>query len=550
MSYFFQSGFPFDRDFDRDSGDQSFRSQLDDIAKRHPEFAEHLEGFPFRSETSRRARPPRPEEFDHRRFANRPFGSSRFERFGFPFDDDYERFDDQQPQQTQSSQDQHQPQTERSTPPQATQQASEQKKAPERGRNKNIQQSNTVDLGQRQEPVNDRNQRSMSAPPPDNRQQQRFVSSINIPVGGMGDMGAKQSQQNQPQQEKQSTRPMERVIPIHVEGRDEPVMPKHAGPSFTQSQPQPERVFGHRPSQFTQFVGSPRQYSAGPEWHHQGFAQPQQQQKFYQQEQHPQYQQPPAQPPPQPAQPPQQQQQPPPQKSKSQEQVPPPQAPKVSNDPIDIIQLIQKDVSELMNQVEKFEGFPRDKQYLYLDEMLTRNLIKLDNIDPQGQDNIRAARKEAIKCIEKCIAILDAKAAANSALQSQSAAAKTEEPSSEATEEQAVAPESQQMEVETQSDEPKSSEPETVVKEAEPQTSVQENETAAAVKQEDSADAQKMEVTSETPALATAETTKGNETTAALVESKVDDKQTEPIKDETHEETKEKKKEKKAAVKK
>lgn len=514
MICFLQSGFPFDRDFDRDSGDQSFRSQLDDIAKRHPEFAEHFEGFPFRSsDTARRARPPRPEEFDQRRFVNRPFGSSRFESFGFPFDDEYEQFDDNQPHQ-----EQHHPQTEKRTPVQTPQQP-EPKKAPERGRNKNIQQSNTVDLGQRQEPVNDRNQRSMSAPPPDNRQQQRFVSSINIPVGGMGDMGAKQSQQSQPQQEKQTARPMERVIPIHVEGRDEPVMPKHTGPSFTQSQPQSERIFGQRPSQFTQYVG-PRQYSAGPEWHHQGFAQPPQQQKFYQQEQHPQYQQPPQ----QPAQPPPQ-----PQKSKSQEKVPPPQPPKVSNNPIDIIQAIQKDVSELMNQVEKFNGFPRDKQYLYLDEMLTRNLIKLDNIDPQGQENIRAARKEAIKCIEKCIAILEAKAAANSALQNESESAKPEEPKS-TTEEPPVAPESQQMEVDTQNDESKSNEPEAVVKETEPQVVVQETETTP-VKQEDGADEPKVDVTAETvpPPLETPKETE----TIAPVESKVDEKQAESIAEET-----------------
>lgn len=300
----------------------------------------------------------------------------------------------------------------------------------------------------------------MSAPPPDNRSQQRFVSSINIPVGGMGDMGAKQSQQSQPQQEKQTTRPMERVIPIHVEGRDEPVMPKNTGPSFThQSQPpQSERIFGHRPSQFTQFVG-PRQYSAGPEWqHHPGFTQPQQQ-KFHQQEQPPpQYQQPP----------PQQQSSHPPQQSKSEEQVPPPQPPKLANNPIDIIQSIQKDVSELMNQVEKFSGLHRDKQYLYLDEMLTRNLIKLDNIDTQGQENIRQARKEAIKCIEKCIAILDAKAAANSSSQKQSETTEVVEESPpsilpQSSEESAAVPESDKMEIE----EPKLNESETIVNEIE-----------------------------------------------------------------------------------
>lgn len=75
------------------------------------------------------------------------------------------------------------------------------------------------------------------------------------------------------------------------------------------------------------------------------------------------------------------------------------------------IQNIQKDVLELMDHVEKFIGSSRkDKQYLYLDEMLTQNLLKLDTIDADGQENIKQARREAIKCINKCIAVLEAKA--------------------------------------------------------------------------------------------------------------------------------------------
>ncbi|XP_063916657.1 BAG domain-containing protein Samui isoform X3 [Zophobas morio] len=350
--------------FDRDDRDDHFRSQLDDIAKRHPELAEHLDGFPFRSETLGRRRPPRPADQDFHRFASRPFASGRFERFGFPFSDP---FDEDQPPQT-------------SPPPQP--QPEEDKPRPERGRKQNIQQSNTVDLGQKQEPVNDRNQRSMSAPPPDNRQ--RYVSSIHIPInrdGGMGDMGKTQSQPQQTQD-----KPVERVIPIHVEGRDEPVVPKHTGASF--SQPQPERIFGHSPSHFTQFVGKPP-----PERQHGGFGPEVKKQ-------------------PQPQAQAQPERQAPPQKPQEKKEEKPKEVPKPST-PIDLIQLIQKDVSELMGQVEKFDGLPRDKQYLYLDEMLTRNLLKLDNIDTQGQENIRQARKEAIKCIQSCITILEAKAAAN-----------------------------------------------------------------------------------------------------------------------------------------
>lgn len=74
------------------------------------------------------------------------------------------------------------------------------------------------------------------------------------------------------------------------------------------------------------------------------------------------------------------------------------------------IQKIQREVSELMDGVEKFTGTSkRDKQYLYLDEMLTQNLLKLDTIDTEGKEDIKQARREAIKCINACIAVLEAK---------------------------------------------------------------------------------------------------------------------------------------------
>lgn len=63
-----------------------------------------------------------------------------------------------------------------------------------------------------------------------------------------------------------------------------------------------------------------------------------------------------------------------------------------------------------MCAVEQFGGKRGDKEYGYLDEMLTRNLLKLDTIDTNGRESIRLARKEAIKCIQASIAVLEAKA--------------------------------------------------------------------------------------------------------------------------------------------
>lgn len=77
---------------------------------------------------------------------------------------------------------------------------------------------------------------------------------------------------------------------------------------------------------------------------------------------------------------------------------------------IEKIEKILKDVLSLMNQVEKFTGTSRkDKQYIYLDEMLTQNLLKLDTIDADGNEKVKLARRSAIKCINECITALEQK---------------------------------------------------------------------------------------------------------------------------------------------
>lgn len=97
--------------------------------------------------------------------------------------------------------------------------------------------------------------------------------------------------------------------------------------------------------------------------------------------------------------------------SQSKPMPPPPPA----NDPISKIQNIQRDVLQIFDQVEKFQGNregKKDKSYIYLDEMLTQNLLKLDSIDAEDQPQIKSARREAIKSINHCIAVLEAKAEA------------------------------------------------------------------------------------------------------------------------------------------
>lgn len=119
---------------------------------------------------------------------------------------------------------------------------------------------------------------------------------------------------------------------------------------------------------------------------------------------------PPRQQPPQQSQPQQQQQVPTQQQQQPQteEQNSTSAKQKAIEDSITKIQKIQQSVLELMGRVEKYDGSDR-KEYLFLDEMLTQNLLKLDNIDAEGKDNIKNARREAIKCINSLISLLEAK---------------------------------------------------------------------------------------------------------------------------------------------
>ncbi|XP_077301261.1 BAG domain-containing protein starvin isoform X2 [Arctopsyche grandis] len=298
---------------------------------------------------------------------------------------------------------------------------------------------NTVDLGQKTaaeagqlDAESARNQRSMSAPP-DGR-----FSSPQRSHSNSNNTNAAPSP-NQPQQTEQTNnkQPNVRVIPIFVEGRDEPVInsktektapftesrptpPKdddffvnHDIPHGFQKQPQFGRNFG---TQFKNFGNRPTTGSAfGPS------------KVFQQQQRHPPQQEPAPQTytfkaPPQAANKTahEEAQKPAHAQNESQyEEQPRQQSPQPSpqsqtqpiNDAISKIQLIQKDVLELMTSVENFSGkTKKDKEYIYLDEMLTRNLLKLDDIETEGKENIRLARREAIKCIQKCIAVLEAKA--------------------------------------------------------------------------------------------------------------------------------------------
>ena len=68
--------------------------------------------------------------------------------------------------------------------------------------------------------------------------------------------------------------------------------------------------------------------------------------------------------------------------------------------PIEQINTIQQESDQLQSKLKGFKGAKGSKEYRYLEEMLTRLLLKLDGIESEGKDEIRQARKQAIRSVQ------------------------------------------------------------------------------------------------------------------------------------------------------
>lgn len=64
---------------------------------------------------------------------------------------------------------------------------------------------------------------------------------------------------------------------------------------------------------------------------------------------------------------------------------------------------------ELITRVEAFEGSREDKEYLYLEEHLTRCILSLDLIETSGQEKVKSARRAAVKEILSIVNDLEAR---------------------------------------------------------------------------------------------------------------------------------------------
>lgn len=86
---------------------------------------------------------------------------------------------------------------------------------------------------------------------------------------------------------------------------------------------------------------------------------------------------------------------------------PPPEPPKP--DPMQLVEGMRSELDSLEKEVNAFVGSSSDKQYRYLDEMLTRSMIKLDNIDTEGQSEVRAARKDVLNNVHRLVSLLESR---------------------------------------------------------------------------------------------------------------------------------------------
>lgn len=77
--------------------------------------------------------------------------------------------------------------------------------------------------------------------------------------------------------------------------------------------------------------------------------------------------------------------------------------------PLDMVEKIVCEAKELGQKVNEFQGSKGSKPYRYLEEMLTRMLLKLDNIEAGSDDSIRQARKHAVNTITQTLDLLELK---------------------------------------------------------------------------------------------------------------------------------------------
>nr|XP_046258772.1 BAG family molecular chaperone regulator 3 [Scatophagus argus] len=71
------------------------------------------------------------------------------------------------------------------------------------------------------------------------------------------------------------------------------------------------------------------------------------------------------------------------------------------------VQQIVERVAKLEQEVKCFGGKKNDKKYLLLEELLTKELLALDSVDPEGRADVRQARRDGVRRVQTILEELE-----------------------------------------------------------------------------------------------------------------------------------------------
>ncbi|XP_012711074.2 BAG family molecular chaperone regulator 3 [Fundulus heteroclitus] len=71
------------------------------------------------------------------------------------------------------------------------------------------------------------------------------------------------------------------------------------------------------------------------------------------------------------------------------------------------VQQILQRVAKLEQDVRSFSGKKNDKKYLLLEELLTKELLALDSVDPEGRTDVRQARRDGVRRVQTILEELE-----------------------------------------------------------------------------------------------------------------------------------------------
>uniref|UniRef100_A0A8C5PUT3 BAG cochaperone 4 n=1 Tax=Leptobrachium leishanense TaxID=445787 RepID=A0A8C5PUT3_9ANUR len=96
------------------------------------------------------------------------------------------------------------------------------------------------------------------------------------------------------------------------------------------------------------------------------------------------------------------------QEPKASEEIPSPDTVHAHPGILKVNQVVER-IGILEKEVDEYVGMKTDMSYRCLEELLTKELLELDSVETGGQDNVRQARKEAVKKLQSILENLERK---------------------------------------------------------------------------------------------------------------------------------------------